>query len=217
MTSPSHLRSGTASAPALRLGVLRRDNRRSRQSGLSLIELMIAGVVLVVGALAVVGMITMAIGSNNRNKVDSTKTMLAEAVIEQVNSTLIGAGTANITDCAGNNYTINASAGGAKLQGSGTHPNDTLGNDIDFSESSPPANYQMNYVITSPCTTSGSYVATYDVRWHIDQIGEAASTPSNSYLVTVAAKQNGVNVQGNMAGVYFSLPVNMRVVVGRPQ
>jgi len=194
-----------------------RKARRNSQAGLSLIELMVAGAVMVVGAIGVMGMIAIAIASNNRNKIDSTKTMLAQAVIEQVNSTLVDVGTANLSDCLGNSFTIDTASGGAKLVGSGTHPNDTLGADIDFSEASPPANYQMDYVVTSPCSTTGQYVATYDVRWHVDQIGEAASTPTNSFLLTVAAKQKGVSPTGSLGGVYFSFPVNLRQVIGRPE
>jgi hypothetical protein len=75
----------------------------------------------------------------------------------------------------------------------------------------------MNYVVTSPCTSSGQYVATYDVRWHVDQIGAAASMPSNSFLVTVAAKSKGAPGNGTSSGLYFSLPVNLRVVIGRAE
>src|SRR5438045_1849684 len=119
------------------------QRRKNSQQGIGLIELMVAGIVLVTCSVGVLGLILVAIATNNRSKQDSTKTMLAEAVIEQVNSTLIGSGTANLTDCAGNNFTINTATGGAKLAGAGTHPNDTLGNDIDFGEAAPPANYQM--------------------------------------------------------------------------
>jgi len=195
--------------------MVRRTRSRS-QAGLSLIELMIAGAILVIGAIGVMALISIAIASNNRNKIDSTKSMLAQAVIEQVNATLIG-GNGNISDCVGNAFLIDTAAGGAKLVGSGVHPNDTLGADIDFSEASPPANYQMNYVVTSPCSAGGQYVATYDVRWHVDQIGAAASTPTSSFLLTVAAKQKGVTPSGALGGVRFSFPVNMRVVIGRPE
>src|SRR5437588_12188983 len=89
----------------------RKDGRARAQRGFSLIELMVAGALLVIGALAVVGMISIAIATNSRNRIDSTKTMLAQAVIEQVSSTLIGSGQANLTDCAGNNFSINATTG----------------------------------------------------------------------------------------------------------
>ncbi len=192
--------------------------RRNPQAGISLLELLIAGVVFVVGALAVMALVSTSIATNNRNKIDSTKAMLAEAVLEQVNFTLTGGGTANITDCAGTNFTIDSAAGGSKLQGSGTHPNDTLGADIDFTEVSPPTDYHMDYVVTSPCTSTGTYIATYDVRWHVDQVGAGAGTLTNSFLVTVGAKLKGTDPGGSqLSGVYFSLPVNLRVVMGLPE
>jgi len=191
------------------------SNAKSRgQRGFTLIEVMIAGFILVIASVGVLAMISVAIGSNNRNKHDSTKTMLGGAIIEQVQSTLIGNGSATLSDCAGTSFDISADAGGAKLSGSGTHPNDTIGQDIDFTEASPPASYHMDYVITSPCAVGGKYVATYDVRWHIDQIGAAAGTPTNSFLVTIGARMKGT---GSQNGVLFSPPINMRTLMGRPE
>ena len=195
-----------------------RGRGRSRQAGISLLELLIAGIVFVVGALAVMALVSTSIATNNRNKIDSTKAMLAEAVLEQVNSTVVGSGTANISDCAGTNFLIESAAGGSKLQGSGTHPNDTLGADIDYTEASPPQYYHMDYIVMSPCTSTGTYIATYDVRWHVDQVGAGAGNLTNSFLVTVGAKLKGTGPGGSeLSGVYFSLPVNLRVVLGRPE
>ncbi len=191
-----------------------RNKAKRNAAGFTLIEVMIAGMILVIASVGVLAMISVAIASNARNKHDSTKTMLAEAVIEQVSSTLIGSGQAALSDCAGTNFSIDAAAGGALLTGGGTHPNDVIGNDIDFTQVTVPGGYQMNYVVMSPCTAGGQYVATYDVRWHVDQIGAAAGTPSNSFMLTVGAKLKG---SGTQSGVLFSLPVNMRMVVGRPE
>ena len=166
--------------------------------GFALPELLIATIVMTVGGLGAYGIIIMAIAANGRTLHDSTMTMLTNAVIEQVNSTLVGSGTANLSDCRGSNFTIATAPGGAQLRGG-------LGSDIDFS-ASPPATYHMDYTIASPCNADGLNPATYDVRWHVDQVGAASGTPSNSFLVTVAAKRN-----------VLSLPIHVRVVVGRPQ
>jgi hypothetical protein len=64
----------------------------------------------------------------------------------------------------------------------------------------------MDYTVMSPCESDGKQFAMYDVRWHVDQIGAANGTPSNSFLVTVGAKRKTL-----------SLPINVRVVVGRPE
>jgi Tfp pilus assembly protein PilV len=167
-------------------------------AGFALAELLVATVVMAVGGLGAYGIIIMAIAANNRSLYDSTMTMLTDAVIEQVNSTLVGSGTANLADCRGTNFTIATAPGGAALRSG-------LGSDIDFS-STPPTGYHMNYTVTAPCDALGKNVATYDVRWHVDQIGAANGTPSNSFLVTVGAKRTAI-----------SLPIHVRVVVGRPE
>jgi prepilin-type N-terminal cleavage/methylation domain-containing protein len=174
------------------------EARGNSSAGFSLVELLIATIVMAVGGLGAFGIIIMAVDANSRSMRDSTMTMLANAVIEQVNSTLVGSGTANLSDCRGTNFTIATAPGGAQLNGD-------LGSDIDFS-ANPPNDYHMDYTIMSPCDALGTSAATYDVRWHVDQVGAASGTPSNSFLVTVGAKRNSI-----------SLPMHVRVVVGRPE
>jgi type II secretory pathway pseudopilin PulG len=173
--------------------------KRNSQAGFGVIELLIAAAILVVAALSAIILVVMAISINHRNKVDSTQTMLAESVIEQVNSTIIGSGSSALTDCAGGTWTIDTAPGGAALSGS----------KIDYSEVSPPTDYHMQYVVNSPCTTTGVPQATYDVRWHVDIVG-APTTPTNTYLITVAAMRLGArNNAITEAG-----PVTLRVMAG---
>ena len=88
-----------------RAGTIGRDPGNA-SAGFALTELLIAAVVMTVGGLGAYGIIIMAIGSNTRNLHDSTMTMLTNAVIEQVNSTLVGSGTAALSDCQGTIFTI---------------------------------------------------------------------------------------------------------------
>jgi prepilin-type N-terminal cleavage/methylation domain-containing protein len=178
--------------------VMRELRLQSSDDGFTLVELLIASIVMTVAGLGAYGVIIMAINANARSAHESTSAMLANAVIEQVNSTLVGSGTANLTDCHGTNFTIATAPGGASLK-SGP------GSDIDFSVA-PPANYHMDYAVTSPCVAAGQAETTYDVRWHVDQIGASTGTPTNSFLLTVAAKRKGL-----------TLPLYVRVVVGRPE
>lgn len=175
-----------------------RELRLESSEGFTLVELLIASVVMTVAGLGAYGIVLMSITANSNSAHQSTMTMLANAVIEQVNSTLVGSGTANLSDCAGTNFTIATAPGGAPLTGG-------MGSDIDFS-AAVPANYHMDYQVATPCSNTGTPAGTYDVRWHVDQIGADAGTPTNSFLVTIAAKQKGL-----------SLPINVRVVVGRPE
>ena len=64
----------------------------------------------------------------------------------------------------------------------------------------------MDYTVASPCAAGSAFTTIYDIRWHVDQIGAAAGTPSNSFLLTVGAKRKGL-----------SLPIYVRVIAGRPE
>src|SRR5205823_6327950 len=111
-----------------------------------------------------------------RNKMDSTQMMLATSIAEQIDSTIIGSGTSTLTDCAAVSHTIDTQPGGATLNGE----------KIDFTENiaadSTKDYYHMDYVLRTPCTSSGALQGTYDVRWHVEIIGSAAAT--KTYLLT---------------------------------
>lgn len=165
-----------------------------------MIELLMAGGILIITSLSMIALIISSIATNNRNKIDSTQTMLASSILEQINSTFNGVGTSALTDCDGTTWTIdttipNTGSVGALLNGA----------TIDYSETSPPAGYFMNYVVRTPCESTGALQGTYDVRWHLDQIGT-----TNTYLMTVGAKLKG-HGEGNQ---FFSLPVTLRFMSG---
>lgn len=192
---------------------MRRGNRKS-QAGITLVELMIAGAILVICSLGVLSMIIVAIATNTRNRQDSTKAMLAQAVLEQVDSTIVGVTVTDLKDCMNNTITINTivpsspNYAGASVVGG-------VGSNIDFTQAaaSVPSGFQANYIVTSPCSTSGTYVATYDVRWRVDQLASGGQT----YLVTVAARQAAAAGNSSMQGLYFSTPTNLKQYLGRPQ
>jgi len=148
----------------------RRDSR-----GFSLIELMIAMVVLAVGLLAAAGLICAAMSTNVVPKLGSTSATLAESTMEQILAVppdATGATAATtLTDCTGNTFTINTLVGGSPLV---TRQNEVT---VDFQQSAVPG-YSMQYVI---CASNQNI--TYDVRWTI----EAGPTPSTQ-LITVSAR-----------------------------
>src|SRR5262245_43398677 len=101
-----------------RMGGLMMSSRAQHpESGMSIIEVMISVLILTVSSLGVVALVWSAILTNNRNKVDSTQTMLAESIIEQVNATIIGSESSALTDCDGTTWTISTTPGGAALNG----------------------------------------------------------------------------------------------------
>src|SRR5262245_26934064 len=98
--------------------------RRRSDAGITMIETMMAALILVVGSLGMVGLIVKSIATNNRNKLDSTQMMLATSIAEQIDSTIIGSGESSLVDCSGLSHTIDTVPGGATLNGA----------NIDFTE-----------------------------------------------------------------------------------
>lgn len=185
--------------------------KRRKERGLSLIELMIAMGVLVVGMLGSLALITMAIATNSRNKFDTTGTMLAQMVIEQVNTLPTNTTTTQITlnDCVTTKHptatahtvavvasTVGTPVGAALVPVTDTDTSRRAG-DIDFSEATPPANYHMDWY------TCGDSV--YDIRWNIVQVTE------RSRLITVSARQ--MLFKGKNANLYAP-PVTLRTISG---
>ncbi|MBZ5627595.1 MAG: hypothetical protein LAO06_01880 [Acidobacteriia bacterium] len=159
---------------------------------MSLIELMIAGVVLVVGFAGVMVLMMQAVASNGRNNKDTTAASLAQMVLERIQTLPEGSTTTTtVTDCASNIWTIDSAKGGASAPG----------HVIDFSAAKV-TNYNMQYVV---CDATGQQT-TYDLRWNI-----AAATTHTNYVV-IGARPLGA-ASGNLR--FFALPVNLRVVVGQ--
>jgi type IV pilus modification protein PilV len=197
-----------------KLTLLRRTSRAIRrhlgnnsQQGFTLIELMIAMVVLAVGLLAMAGLLGQAILSNNRSKLDSTATMMAQAVVEQINSTMVGGGNATLTDCTGTTHNIStgtAVGDGAKLTSDGSK--------IDFTETAPPDEYHMDYTICGLDPDSGiAHQTVYDVRWHVSSV-TATGGATGTYLVTVGAVIKGAPAPTRNLRA-FAFPTNLRVLV----
>jgi prepilin-type N-terminal cleavage/methylation domain-containing protein len=179
---------------------LTRKTKRYNQRGMSLIELMIASLVLTVGVLGSAVLIPIAIGTNSRNRQQSNSTVIAQMTMEKITSASAGGSAVlTITDCAGTANTINiigSTAGtGATLLSSGS---------IDFTpaqgSAGAPAGYYMSY---KSCGTAGRQ-STYDVRWNVQ-------TPSTFVkLVTISARLKGSGTNP----ILFSLPVTIRSMVG---
>jgi Tfp pilus assembly protein PilV len=167
-----------------------------KQDGLTVIELMIAMVVLAIGILASMSLVIMAINGNFRSKQQSNSTALAQMVTEKImsipafqNPTLV------LTDCTGTNFNIATAAGGGSLNSSG---------DMDFTQAQV-ANYNMAY---TDCGTVGRQM-TYDVRWKITTISTYAK------LLTVSARLNKISTVGGTSGSKFGPVVTIKTIVGQ--
>src|SRR6266481_1154312 len=74
--------------------------KSSKESGTSLIELMIACLVLMIGVMGVVSLIPIAIAENGRNRQQSNSTVIAQMVMEKLLSVPAGTTTIlTISDC----------------------------------------------------------------------------------------------------------------------
>ena len=174
---------------------------------MSLIELMVAMVVLAIGLAGITILLTTAIATNNRNSRDTTATLLAQMVVEQISAQHVYATNSNatmtVTDCAGTIFTI-ASAPGAAGTGAGANltPNGT----IDFTQAygGIPANYAMQYV---DCSAAGGIPTTYEVRWNVMSV----STNTTSRLITAAARPAAA-AASTLGGLYYAPPVNLRSI-----
>ncbi len=187
---------------------------RNSQQGTTLIELMIAMVVLAIGLGGITTLLVIAIGTDNRNSKDTTATMLAQLVIEEIGSQDPNSvAPILITDCAGNAFNI-AVAGGATPGGAGaalvTSAASVYYGSIDQTQAvgAIPAGYQMYY---AACSAAGGSRTTYDVRWNVMTI-----TAAHSRLITASARQrNGSSTL--LGGPLFALPVNLRGIGGHAE
>jgi Tfp pilus assembly protein PilV len=179
--------------------------KQRKQRGFSLAEAMVAGAVLTVSMIAGLSMILLGALANNRNKLDTSATLLAQNVMEVIqragaSSTVV----LNITDCTGTVRNI----GTAGAAGGGAGAPLTATNQVDFS-AGPVGNYSMNYVV---CRADGDPV-TYDVRWNvINQRVFTAGGLTTVYVkqITVAARPLGAAANRANRLRDFALPVSLR-------
>src|SRR5881397_2020400 len=111
---------------------IEQHNIRNPQAGITMIETLLAALILVIGSVGMLSLIVDAIATNNRNRMDSTQTMLATSVLEQIHSTFNGTGTSELKDCAGTTWNIQTT-----IPNSGTAGAQLSGANIDYSQTSP--------------------------------------------------------------------------------
>jgi prepilin-type N-terminal cleavage/methylation domain-containing protein len=194
---------------------LTKKSQMTKESGLTLIELMIAMTVLAVGLAGIMAIVIASLYSNSRNRTDTGATMLSQMVIEQMADVPANANTVlTVTDCAGTPWRIDTTAGGASaaLKTTDNFPVWTR-SDIDFNVAatygaSPGSGYGMAYVA---CGTNGSTGLTYDVRWNVQ-----ASGGGTTKTVVVAARIRGTagTTAGGAQNIYFAIPAQLKTVLG---
>lgn len=185
-----------------------RSKRMRGESGMSMIELMIAMTVLAVGIAGILGLVLLAMVSDSRNKHDTTSTMIAQMVIEQVEA-VPASSTAliNVTDCSGAVMPVgtgNVAVGtvGANLTAAGA---------IDWTQAqgAVPANYKGTF---NACGPNNQWVP-YAVRWNVQTLYAGPAGPYTK-IVTVSVRPLAANSVGNFSSRDWALPVTLRTVVG---
>jgi type II secretory pathway pseudopilin PulG len=184
--------------------------KKQPEVGSTLVELMIAMLILAVGLGALTPLFVASIATNNRNSKDTTSTLLAQKVIEELTAQNTNSTVAvNLTDCVGNTWQIPSTQGapapggeGATLVTNGASP---YYGAIDFTQSlaAVPAGFSMQYV---DCAQNGQQTS-YDVRWNVMTI-----TANSTRLITASARRVGSNTPGG--GLFFAIPVNLRSIGG---
>jgi prepilin-type N-terminal cleavage/methylation domain-containing protein len=173
---------------------------RKLDAGFTLVEMMMAALILLVGLLAGMALIITAMANNNRSKNDSSATVLSQMTIETIAAVPANATTSmTVVDCnptsSSASHTINTTGSSS---GSGAP---LTGGVIDFTQSTVNG-YSMTYYGCQAST--GDRQLTYDVRWNIKTLSPDAK------LVTVAAMPIGVSSHAN----FFAVPVTLKMIVG---
>jgi prepilin-type N-terminal cleavage/methylation domain-containing protein len=149
------------------------------QQGFTLIELMIAVVVLVVGVVSVAQLVPAAIFLNSRNRADSSSLVYAQREMDQFVNQAFTAPYI-ITDQQGN---TNCNLGGSTVfntvVGSPVTPTAVAGHVAINFAAGKVAGYSYTY--TDPIEASKSY----DVRWAVINTGTAANVYSRRFILGV--------------------------------
>jgi len=188
---------------------------KGKDSGSTLVELMIAMVGLAIGLGSLTVLFIGVIETNNKNSKDTSATLLSQMVLEALSAQHPSVITpVVITDCAGNAWTLANGSGGLVNTATGIGANlvsgaGTVGyGGIDWTQAYnalPPASsvtsgYGMRYV---DCAPNGRQTI-YEVRWNVMTID------ANQRLITVSSRQLG----SNNGGMLFTLPVTLRGIGG---
>jgi len=169
---------------------------RRKDRGFSILEMMLATVILLVGLVAIAQLVPASILLNYRNRTDSSALVFAQRELDQfLDQPLIST---SFTDVLGNTCNIGSPAPPNAVQGSPVVVINNLAL-IDFSQSTV-SNYSLTY---SDSTDPNS--AVFDVRWAVIVTGNGSSISAKRFIM-------GVRQQGGNG--YFQ-PVTLDTMVQR--
>ncbi len=170
---------------------------RKGQEGFSILEMMIATIILLVGIVGVAQLVPASILLNQKNRTDSSALVFAQRELDQMLDQPLSANA--FTDTQGNFCSLGNPATTNAPQG---NPVLIINSQafIDFGASTGVPNYSFTY--QDPSDPNGS---TYDVRWAVIITGDGTTVSAKRFIL-------GVRQQG---GSGFVLPITVDTVVER--
>jgi prepilin-type N-terminal cleavage/methylation domain-containing protein len=197
--------------------LLSRVKRHSRkrihcaENGMTMIELLIAMAVLMIGLLGCTAMIVGAIQSNARNKNDTTAVVLDQEILETFATDINypSTGTATIYDCAtssgGANAHLASLVSGGTPAGAGASL--TASDTIDWTHAAP------TYATSTVSGYAMKYQACngdiFEVRWNVMNL--TSTNASRLTLLTVSSRQTTSGSTGN--AMLFSTPTTLSTMI----
>jgi prepilin-type N-terminal cleavage/methylation domain-containing protein len=177
---------------------------RLRQRGFSLLEMLFATVILLVGLVAVAQLVPASILMNYHNRTDSAALVFAQRQLDILLDQPLNPPGNIFTDQNGNIYQLgDPTAPPATVQGA----NVVVFNGytvIDFSGATPPAYPTSGYGFTYQDPTDPNN-ATYDVRWAVIITGNGTTASSKRFILGVR----------QLSGSGFSLPITLDTMVSK--
>ena len=180
---------------------MKRSTKRLRLGphGFSILEMLIATVILLVGLVSVAQLVPASLLMNYRNRMDSTTLVFAQRQLDVILDQPLSSN--SFTDVNGNTYQLGDPATPNVVQGTNVVNlnNQTL---IDFSGAAPGAYPTSGYAFTyrDPQDPNG---ITYDVRWAVIVVGNGSAAASKRLILGVR----------QLGGSSFSLPVTLDTMV----
>lgn len=175
--------------------------RRLRQQGFSILEMLIATVILLVGLVSVAQLVPASLLLNYRNRMDSSALVFAQRQLDVILDQPLSSN--SFTDVNGNTYLLGDPTTPNVVQGTNVVNlnNETL---VDFSGATPGA-YPTNgwgFTYQNPRDPNG---ITYDVRWAVIVTGDGSTASSKRVILGVR----------QIGGNGFFLPVTLDTMVAR--
>jgi prepilin-type N-terminal cleavage/methylation domain-containing protein len=179
---------------------------RIRQQGFSLLEMLFATVILLVGLVAVAQLVPASILMNYHNRTDSAVMVFAQRQLDILLDQPLNPPGNSFTDLQGNTYQLGDPTQPNVLQGSNvvTLNGYTVIDFGIFGSPAPPAYPTSGYAFTYQDPTDPNN-ATYDVRWAVIITGNSTTASSKRFILGVR----------QLSGSGFSLPITLDTMVSR--